>query len=170
MLKRVMKRAVQLAKTFEGDWQARMSEALKISWKLEKGERVFKVIKQKAKEWSNYGHHRIYIDGKMVVYVDNWGVARDKEFFFSGYYDVKNKKVVMKGGKASFQKEVLKALSEIAKNYKPAEKENGRRNDSIRLIRAQFPGYCAETGVRFDAGAYIFYCEVAGGYVLADNA
>src|SRR5690625_3832718 len=38
MMKRVMNRAIEMAKKMEGDWQARMKMALTHSWKVEKGQ------------------------------------------------------------------------------------------------------------------------------------
>jgi len=165
MTKRVMRRAVNLAKKFEGDWQARMSEALKISWKFEKQETVTKIVSEKANEWKKYGHHRIYVDGTAIVYVDAWGTIKSRTVNFSGYYDVNKKQAVMEGGNSTYKEEIFEAINTVAKNFEPVQKTT-----STNFIIAKFGGYDAETGETIEAGDPIFYCEASNGYCLAHNA
>lgn len=80
-MKRVMTKAVKIAKGLEGDWVARMKMALKMAWVIIKKEsiqaingtifEVAELIKERLAEkgiyhkvnvWENYGKRRIYVN------------------------------------------------------------------------------------------------------------
>jgi len=113
--KQVMQMAVKLAKQMEGDWIARMALALKTAWDIAKNGSHTKIEKYTAKEWKNYGKHRLYVEGEIKAVVSNWGNPVHRKTSFSGYYDIEAKQVVMTGGKSNFKKEIFKAIREIAK-------------------------------------------------------
>lgn len=164
----VMKRAVKLAKLFEGDWQARMSLALKISWKLEKGKVAYSVMKSNQNEWRSYGHHRIYVEGEIIAYFDAWGTIKTKHLNFKGFYDVKKEVAVKQGGDSRYEDEVFAAINESSERFNSKEKTSA--STGIGFIRAQFDGYEAETGEAINEGDLIFYCGANDGYCLAHNA
>jgi hypothetical protein len=85
MLKQIMKRAHEMARNFEGDYQARLALALRIAWKEQKEEKemtkeeliakVKKAIVEENKRpnnrfdhtysvtrWQKYGKDRLYIN------------------------------------------------------------------------------------------------------------
>lgn len=166
--KQIMKNAVGLAKKMEGNWNARMKMALKIVWRLAKKGVAYEIVEKKENEWKKHGHHRIYIEGKMIAYFEGFRGIEFKEITFSGYYNALNGKVAMQGGNASFKDEIFAALREIGKSFKPVETKQS--NVIEGFFPAKFSGRDAETGERFDAGDYIFYCESNQGYCLAHNA
>lgn len=143
-----------------------MSMALKISWGLERKETVTVVTESNANEWKKYGHHRIYVTGKMVVYVDAWGTIKTREKNFSGYYDLNKKRAVKQSGDSDFKEEIFEAIKYVKNNFTPAKKDNVIKG----FFQAKFPGRDAETGEKFDVGDYIFYCPANGGYCLLHNA
>ena len=70
MQKKVMRKAVKLAKKMTGDWIARMALALKIAWReVKEMAKKFKDVKKfsRSNEWKKYGKHRIYIDAKISL-------------------------------------------------------------------------------------------------------
>ena len=91
-MKRIMKRAHELAKVMEGDYQARLALGLKQAWKETKEvklEDVREIVKTDgnanwdAREWANYGKVRVYLNFKgkgqgFLEIVD--GVIKNIEF------------------------------------------------------------------------------------------
>lgn len=68
MKRNLMKRAHQIAKSLEGNYQARMSLALRQVWKEEKGMGlVEKLIELGGNRWQKGGHDRIYLDSKTLA-------------------------------------------------------------------------------------------------------
>ena len=114
MQKEVMKMAVKLAKKMEGDWTARMALALKTAWKIVREGSAMKIVESSAKEWKNYGKHRLYIRGRLLVTVSNWGNPVVRKTDFEGYYDFDRKVFVRQGGKDNFRKEIFRALEIVA--------------------------------------------------------
>lgn len=73
MKKQVMNRAIEIARTLEGDWIARMKMALKMAWAIIKNEskktmeEVAEMIRGrvnnvKVNVWERYGKRRIYVN------------------------------------------------------------------------------------------------------------
>lgn len=113
--KEVMKMAVKMAKKMEGDWVARMALSLKAAWAIVKKGSSIVLKSYTAKEWKNYGKHRLYITGEMSVLVNSWGNAVTRKVVFEGYYDFDKNVYVRQGGKDSYREEIFEAMRKIAK-------------------------------------------------------
>ena len=113
--KEVMKMAVKMAKKMEGDWIARMALALKAAWAIAKKGSSIVLKSYTAKEWKNYGKHRLYIEGDMNVLVDNFGNIVARKVNFKGYYDFDEKCFVRQSGKGNYREEIFEAMRSIVK-------------------------------------------------------
>jgi len=115
MQKQAMALAVKLAKKMEGDWTARMALALKTTWEIVKNGAAVQIVESSAKEWKNYGKHRLYIRGRMIITVNSWGNPIHRRVDFEGYYDFDRQTVVRTGGKDNYRAQIFEALEQIAK-------------------------------------------------------
>lgn len=149
----IMKKAVALAKTFVGDWVARMALALRKVWATVKAQIKKNAVTEKQRNYLN----------ALIEKFDR------KAYFHNCNYDeftaerVLARMLKKASDKYLTKKEASQCIEFFAK-YQVRKEKVGPK-----YIRAKYAGYCAETGVRFEKGALIFYCPVAGGYVLADN-
>lgn len=103
-----MKKAVELARRFEGDWVARMKMALKMAWAIIKKQvtievkRPIELIKEKLEHfyshtnlefniWEKYGKSRIYVNGIDTGYFDFDTKGKIQKWYFDCGYDFKMK-------------------------------------------------------------------------------
>lgn len=103
-MKRVMTKAVQLAKKFEGDWVARMKMALKMAWSIVKRtvevniKKPIELIKERLEHfydgmefdiWEKYGKSRIYVNDVRVKtgYFDFDQDGNIQKWYFDCGYD-----------------------------------------------------------------------------------
>ena len=114
--KGVMQQAVRLAKTFEGDWQARMKLALKTVWAMIKKEEEnmdvvngFEIVERnyKVNGWQKYGHKRVYFEGYFIF--NDHEVNAQKRVTFKGYFDAIKGKVVYQKAQARYE-DFIKAV------------------------------------------------------------
>lgn len=114
--KGVMQQAVRLAKTFEGDWQARMKLALKTVWAMIKKEEEnmdvvngFEIVERnyKVNGWQKYGHKRVYFEGYFIF--NDHEVNAQKRVTFKGYFDAVKGKVVYQKAQARYE-DFIKAV------------------------------------------------------------
>lgn len=114
--KEVMKQAVRLAKTFEGDWQARMKLALKTVWAMIKKEEEnmdvvngFEIVERnyKVNGWQKYGHKRVYFEGYFIF--NDHEVNAQKRVTFKGFFDAIKGKVVYQKAQARYE-DFIKAV------------------------------------------------------------
>lgn len=149
----IMKKAVALAKTFVGDWAARMALALRKVWAAVKVQIKKNMATEKQRNYlnalvKNFDRKAYFHNENM----DTWTAER-----------VLTRMIKKASDKYLTKKDASQCIEFFVKYQVRKEKA------TQKYIRAKYAGYCAETGVRFEKGALIFYCPVAGGYVLAEN-
>lgn len=138
-MKKVMKRAVELAREMTGDWVARMALALKQAWKevkeaVENMKDV--VIEAKANEWANYGKERLYIDVNIALVelkvVNGNTIGAKRGLSQKGYYDWKEEKLMVYPAR---EKDLSSAADEIVTFLK--DELNKKFNEQIEKFRAR---------------------------------
>jgi Streptococcus thermophilus bacteriophage Gp111 protein len=115
--KGVMKNAWKIARNgaakFGGNAKEYFAEALKMAWAIAKKGYVFTLKNHTAKEWKNYGKHRLYINGEMEVLVNAWGNVQTRKVAFQGYYDFDKNCFVRESGKQNYREEIFEAMRMI---------------------------------------------------------
>ena len=92
-MKMIMKKAVAMARKMEGDWQARMSLALKKVWAIVKKAKEQKSIvsaNMNFNEWANYGYHRVYFKGTVNYTKNIKGNEIGIRAKVDGFYDIES--------------------------------------------------------------------------------
>ena len=117
--KQIMTNAWKIARNgaakFGGSAKEYFAEELRMAWAIAKKGYVFVLKKHYAKEWKNYGKHRLYINGEMEVLVNAWGNVQTRKVSFKGYYDFDRKCFVREYGPQNYRDEIFEAMRMIKK-------------------------------------------------------